>query len=238
MTRTREEHLIETFVTIADSLVADYDVVDLLQTLIEECTELFDAAAAGILLVNSDQEFEVIVSTNERSELLGLMQLRVGEGPCVEAITTGKVVTVGDLDAVAERWPRFASAARESGYVAIHAIPLRLRDSTIGSLNLFRNHTGELNAADAAAAQALSDVATISILQERLVRESDLARGQLQRALDSRVVIEQAKGYLAHTQGIDMDTAFARIRQHARSTQTRLGVVAAQVITGELALDS
>lgn len=236
MTRTREAHLLETFVTIADSLVADYDIVDLLQTLIEECTTLFDAAAAGILLINSAQELEVIVSTDESSALLGLLQRRVGEGPCVEAITSGKVVSVRDLDEIAERWPRFAEGARTSGYHAIHSIPMRLRDSTIGSLNLFRGHPGDLNAVDAAAAQALSDVATISILQERLVRESDIARAQLQRALDSRVVIEQAKGYLAHTQGVDMETAFLRIRRHARSTQTRLGEVAARVIAGELDL--
>ncbi|HET8779645.1 MAG TPA: GAF and ANTAR domain-containing protein [Agromyces sp.] len=234
--RTREDRLVSTFVTLADSLVADYDVVDLLQTLIEESTELFDAAAAGILLVNRAQELEVIVSTNERSEFVGLMQLRAGQGPCVEAVTTGVVVSVDDLDEIAQRWPLFAADARRSGFSSIHAIPLRLRSSTIGSLNLFRHRVGHLNPEDTVAAQALADVATIGILQHRIAQESEVAQAQLQHALDSRVMIEQAKGYLAHTQDIDMDTAFSRIRSHARSTQRRLRDVAADVIAGRLAL--
>lgn len=234
--RTREDRLVGTFVTLADSLVADYDIVDLLQTLVEETTELFDAAAAGILLINRAQELEVIVSTNERSEFLGLMQLQAGQGPCVEAVTTGKVVSVDDLDRIEERWPLFAADARRSGYCSIHSIPMRLRNTTIGSLNLFRERVGHLNDEDAMAAQALADVATIGILQHRIAEEAEIAQTQLQSALDSRVTIEQAKGYLAHTQGIDMDAAFTRIRSHARSTQRRLRDVAAEVITGRLEL--
>ena len=234
--RTREDRLVGTFVTLADSLVADYDIVDLLQTLVEETTELFDAAAAGILLINRAQELEVIVSTNERSEFLGLMQLQAGQGPCVEAVTTGKVVSVDDLEHIEERWPLFAADARKSGYSSIHSIPMRLRDTTIGSLNLFSDRVGHLNDEDAMAAQALADVATIGILQHRIAEEAEIAQAQLQSALDSRVTIEQAKGYLAHTQGIDMDAAFTRIRSHARSTQRRLRDVAAEVITGRLQL--
>lgn len=234
--RTREDRLVGTFVTLADSLVADYDVVDLLQLLVEETIELFDAAAAGILLVNRAQELEVIVSTNERSEFLGLMQLRAGEGPCVEAVTTGAVVSVADMDHVEERWPLFAADARRSGFRSMHSIPMRLRDNTIGSLNLFRDRIGQLNDEDAMAAQALADVATIGILQHRIAEEAEITQTQLQNALDSRVAIEQAKGYLAHTQGIDMDAAFGRIRANARSTQRRLRDVAADVITGRLDL--
>jgi GAF domain-containing protein len=165
-----------------------------------------------------------------------LMQLRVGTGPCVEAATTGEVVSVDDIDQISDRWPAFAADARASGFSSIHAIPLRLRDSTLGSLNLLREEPGALNAADAAAAQALADIATISILQQRLVEESELAQAQLQRALDSRVVIEQAKGYLAQRQNVDMDEAFARIRSHARSTRTRISVIAADIIAGRLVL--
>ncbi len=233
---TREHQLLGTFVTLADSLVDDFDVVDVLQHLVEECISLFDASAAGILLLSPTSQLEVIVSTSERSELVELMQLKVGAGPCVEAATTGEVVSVDDIDQIADRWPAFAADARASGFSSIHAIPLRLRDSTLGSLNLLLDEPGALNAADAAAAQALADIATISILQQRLVEESELAQAQLQRALDSRVVIEQAKGYLAQRQNIDMDEAFARIRSHARSTQTRIGVVAADVIAGRLVL--
>jgi GAF domain-containing protein len=233
---TREHQLLETFVALADSLVDDFEVVDVLQRLVDDCISLFDAAAAGILLLSPSNQLEVIVSTSERSELVELMQLRVGAGPCVEAATTGEVVSVDDIDQIADRWPAFAADARASGFSSIHAIPLRLRDSTLGSLNLLRDEPGALNAADAAAAQALADIATISILQQRLVEESELAQAQLQRALESRVVIEQAKGYLSQRQNIDMDEAFARIRNHARSTQARIGVVAADVIAGRLLL--
>ncbi|GAA5201787.1 MULTISPECIES: GAF and ANTAR domain-containing protein [Microbacterium] len=233
---TREHQLLGTFVTLADSLVDDFDIVDVLQRLVDDCISLFDASAAGILLLSPSNRLEVIASTSERSELVELMQLRVGAGPCVEAATGGEVVSVDDIDQIAHRWPAFATDARASGFSSIHAIPLRLRDSTLGSLNLFRDEAGALNAADAAAAQALADIATISILQQRLVEESELAQAQLQRALDSRVVIEQAKGYLAQMRDIDMDEAFARIRSHARSTQTRIGVVARDVIDGRLSL--
>ena len=233
---TREHQLLGTFVTLADSLVDDFDIVDVLQRLVDDCISLFDASAAGILLLSPSNRLEVIASTSERSELVELMQLRVGAGPCVEAATGGEVVSVDDIDQIAHRWPAFATDARASGFSSIHAIPLRLRDSTLGSLNLFRDEAGALNAADAAAAQALADIATISILQQRLVEESELAQAQLQRALDSRVVIEQAKGYLAQMRDIVMDEAFARIRSHARSTQTRIGVVARDGIAGGLSL--
>ncbi|GAA1937399.1 GAF and ANTAR domain-containing protein [Microbacterium aoyamense] len=231
---TREQRLVRTFVALADSLVDDFDVVDVLQHLVDECIVLFDAAAAGILLRGPTGTLEVIASTSHRTELLELMQLRVGEGPCVEAVATGRVISVADLDSADERWPAFAQDARSWGFASVHSIPLRLRDATLGSLNLFREQTGELNAPDAAAARALADIATISILQQRLVEESGIAQAQLQRALDSRVLIEQAKGYLAQKQGLDMDAAFTRIRSYARSTQSRLAAVAAEIIAGRV----
>ncbi|SIT68239.1 GAF and ANTAR domain-containing protein [Microbacterium sp. RU33B] len=233
---TREAELLRTVGTLADSLVDDFDVVDLLQLLVDESASIFDAAAAGILLVSPRGELEVIVSTSERGEFVGLMQLRAGQGPCVEAIETGLVVSVADLQHVQERWPRFAEDARRSGYASLHAIPMRLRESTIGSLNLFRDRVGDLNADDASAAQTLADIATISILQQRLVEQSHLAQAQLQHALDSRVLIEQAKGRIAQSHGLDMQTAFHRMRDHARATQTRLGTVAADIVAGRLAL--
>jgi ANTAR domain/GAF domain len=231
---TREDQLLQTVATLADSMVDDFDVVDLLQVLVEHCSELFDAVAAGILLVSPTGELEVIVSTSERSEFVEMMQLRAGEGPCVEAVATGRVVSVEDLRNVADRWPRFAADASRSGFASLHAIPMRLRESIIGSLNLFRDRVGKLNEPDAIAAKALADIATISILQQRLVEESILTQGQLQRALDSRVVIEQAKGYVAQSRGLDMDAAFQLIRSQARSTQTRLSVVAEDIVTGRL----
>ncbi|RKT35773.1 GAF domain-containing protein [Microbacterium sp. AG1240] len=231
---TREDQLLRTVSTLADSLVDDFDIVDLLQVLVEESASIFDATAAGILLVDRGGELEVIASTSERSEFVGLMQLRAGEGPCVEAIETGRVVSVEDLRDVTDRWPIFAEDARRSGFLSLHAIPMRLRDSVIGSLNLFRDRVGELNAVDAAAAKTLADIATISILQQRLVRESVVAQGQLQHALDSRVVIEQAKGFIAQRRNLDMEAAFRLIRGHARENQRRLSDVAADITSGRL----
>jgi len=234
--RSREDRLVATFVSVADSLVVDYDIVDLLQTLVDDCTGLFDASAAGILLVAPNGELEVVVATNESSDFLGIVQAKQGEGPCVEAITSGQPVSVLDLEDVDARWSFFADAALRFGYRSMHALPMRLRQSTIGSLNLFRANVGRLDARDAVAAQALADVATISILQERAHREGDIAREQLQRALDSRIVIEQAKGILAQRHGVDMGRAFELVRSYARSTQSRLGDAAAKIVAGELDL--
>ncbi|GAA4681454.1 GAF and ANTAR domain-containing protein [Frondihabitans cladoniiphilus] len=233
---SRETELLETFVSLADSLVVGFDTLDLLQTLVERSTSLFDAADAGILLAGSSGELEVIASTSERSRLIGLMQLGVDEGPCVESYRTGRVVSVVDVAEIADRWPAFAAQSKESGYASVHAIPLRLRDEALGSLNLFRETPGRLNETDAVAAQALADVATISLLQERALRETDVARDQLQRALDSRIVIEQAKGVVSYQNGVDMDTAFKAIRDHARKNRERLSDVAARVVSRELTL--
>jgi transcriptional regulator with GAF, ATPase, and Fis domain len=234
MTETREQLLVKTFVTLADSLVAGYDIIDLLQTLVDRTTELFDASAAGIILGSDFDHLEVIVSTSENSRIVGLMQLRAGEGPCVEAVTSGQVVSVGDENEMYDRWPTFAAAATGSGYVSVHAIPMRLRGQIIGSLNLFRDHEGALNETDAIAAQALADVATISVLQERTIHDSSIVREQLQRALDTRIVIEQAKGVIAYTHHLDMEAAFRLIRHHARSTQTPMSAVAAGVVDGSV----
>lgn len=236
MTDTREALLVKTFVTLADSLVAGYDVIDLLQTLVDRATELFDAGAAGIILGPDDEHLDVIVSTSETSRIVGLLQLRAGEGPCVEAVTTGAVVSVADAAELSERWPVFAEAVTGSGYLSVHAIPLRLRGQIIGSLNLFREHEGVLNETDAIAAQALADVATISVLQERTIHDSGIVAEQLQRALDTRVVIEQAKGVIAQTHGLDMDAAFRLLRHHARSTQTPLSGVVTGVVDGTIVI--
>lgn len=231
MARTRERQLVETFVTLTDTLVTDYDVVDLLQSLVDNTTELFDASAAGIMLANHRQELEVIASTSERSNFIGLMQLEAGEGPCVEASMTGQTVSVESPTEMQRRWPRFAAASEQQGYVSVHSVPLRLRNATLGSMNLFREVPGALNAEDAVALRALTDVATISILQHRTTEHADLVQTQLQHALDSRVLIEQAKGFLSNTHQVDMDTAFTMLRSYARSHRTRIADTARDVIS-------
>lgn len=226
----RERHLVDAFVTVADSLVHDYDLIGLLQSLVDRSIGLFDASAAGIVLGNASDGYDVVASTSERSQFVGLMQLRAEEGPCVEAITSARVVSVGSPREIQERWPAFAEMSEGLGFVAVHAIPLRLRDETIGSLNLFRDREGGLNDADAVAAQALADVATISILHERVVSDLSVTKQQLQRALDSRVLIEQAKGFVAHTHDLDMEAAYRLIRHHARTTQTKIAEVARTIV--------
>jgi GAF domain-containing protein len=236
VTTTREHRLVDTFVALTDTLVDDYDVVELLQTLVDRAVEIFDASAAGILLLNQDHELEVLASTSEQSSFVGLLQLNAGDGPCVECFQTGRPVSAEGPAEMRRRWPTFAAAAEESGFASVHAVPMRLRDTVLGSLNLFRADPGALGPDDALAAQALTDVATISILQQRTIEHASVAQTQLQRALDSRVVIEQAKGFVAHTHRVDMGTAFTMLRHHARTTREPLVDVARAVIERRLTL--
>jgi GAF domain-containing protein len=236
VSRTREAQLTATFVALADTLVADYDVVDLLHTLINTCAELLDAAGAGLTLAATGGQLEVLASTSEESRLVELMQLRAGEGPCVEAYLTGTVVAVSDVDDVADVWPLFARNALAQGFRSVHCIPMQLRGQTIGSLNLFRNSLGMLPDDDISVARGLADIATIGILHQRAISESDVAREQLQNALDSRVLIEQAKGVLAHTHSFGMNDAFTLLRNHARQNGARLQDVARDVVERRLTI--
>lgn len=227
---SREKELVDTFIELADTMVGGYDVVELLYRLVTRSAEIFGAADAGILLPADDGSLEVVASTSERSQLISFLQLDADQGPCVDAYRTGESATVTDIAAIHRRWPDFAAAAGVMGYRWMHAMPLRLRDETIGSLNLFGDTPGSLSAEDATAARGLADIATIGILHERAFRESDVARRQLQHALDSRVVIEQAKGVLAHTHKIDMDEAFHRLRSQARSSRRPLSDIAREIV--------
>ncbi|KQX06922.1 MULTISPECIES: GAF and ANTAR domain-containing protein [unclassified Leifsonia] len=231
---SREAELLETFVALADTLVDDFDIFELLHTLVDRCSTLLEASAAGILLTDSGGTLEVVASTSEGSRLVELMQLNVGSGPCMESADTGSRVHVADVAVQAAHWPEFAESAMSQGFSALLAVPLRLRETTIGSLNLFWNEPTTVEAADADIAQALADVATIGILQERAIRERDVARQQLQRALDSRVVIEQAKGVIAYSRSVDMDQAFALLRDRARSERRPIAEVSADVVERRL----
>jgi GAF domain-containing protein len=233
---TRESRLTSAFVTLADTLVAEFDVVDLLQTLVETCAELLEADAAGIMLADHDGELAVVASTSEKSRLVEMMQVSSGAGPCVECFVTGQPVSVVDVELVADRWPAFAERALEQGFHSVHGVPLRLRGSVIGTLNLFRDAPGAFRDEDTAVAQGLADVATIGILQQRAISEADIAKRQLQQALDSRVLIEQAKGVIAHTRDVNMDEAFQTLRDHARSHRLNLRDVAAGVVDRSLRL--
>jgi GAF domain-containing protein len=228
----REGALVDAFVNLADTLVAEYDVVDLLSTLSELSRDLLDATDAGILLTDGQGRLEVVAASSERSHLIGLMQLAADEGPCVDACRTGRIVAVHGWAPIYASWPRFAASVRELGYESVLAVPMRLRDDRLGSLNLFFDHDTPVSAADMKAAQGLADVATISILHERSLKEQTLAREQLQRALESRVVIEQAKGVIATAENVDMDEAFRRLRARARDSRARISEVARELIAG------
>lgn len=230
----RDAQLGEVFVSLADTLVADFHIVDLVHTLVTRCVDVLDVDEAGLVLAHGSEGLQVLASTSERSGLIETLQLETREGPCVEAYSTGAVVTMDDIAAPSDRWQRFRELAVRHGFRSVHAVPLRLRGRTIGALNLFRERTGPLNEDDATVAQALADVATIGIVQERIVHEHRQIRDRLQRALDERVVIEQATGVIAQSRNVPVDVAFTRLRDNARRTGRRLLEVAQGVIDHRL----
>lgn len=234
MSKDRERALSDVFVELADTMVRDFDVTDLLQRLVEHCVDLLDADAAGLLLSDQRGNLQLMASSEEGSTLLELFQLQNDEGPCLDCFRTGEQIVVPDLHAVGERWPRFSAAADEHGFHAVHAVPLRLRDDVLGAMNLFNRTPLALSDDDRRVAQALADVSTIAILQARAIHHNELLVEQLQGALTSRVVIEQAKGLLADVQTLDMDEAFNRLRRMARNTNTRLADVARALVEGRI----
>jgi GAF domain-containing protein len=218
--------LSDTFVDLADTMVADFDVIDFLHMLTDRSVQLFAASAAGVVLADPRGELRVAAASSEKAGLLELFQLQNDQGPCLECFRTGRPVTAPDLADQAQRWPRFAHAALQAGFRTVEALPMRLRDQVIGALNLFRAEPGAFEPADLRIAQALADVATIGLLHERNVRRRETVAEQLQSALNSRVVIEQAKGKLAERRGIDMDRAFTMLREYARNSNQHLTDVA------------
>lgn len=224
------EQLANAFVGLADTLVADYDVIELTQQLVDNSMSLLPIAAAGILIGDPRGDLTVIASSSEQTRLLELLQVEVDVGPCLLAYRTGKQVMVDDLSVDPQRWPDFAERAAEYKYRSMSALPLRLRDERVGALNLFRTEVGALSPTHVAIGQALADVATIGILNQRTLTHSDLINQQLQSALNTRVIIEQAKGVLAERGNVDMDRAFVLLRSYARKTRQRLADVARAVV--------
>jgi GAF domain-containing protein len=233
-----DERLAQTFVELADTLVGGFDLMEFLHMLTERCVELLDVEAAGLLLADGRGALQLVAASTEQARLAELFQIQNDEGPCLDSYRTGQPVVVADIGApqAAVRWPRFAAAATSMGFASVHAIPMRLRDQTIGTLNLFGSKPDGLDPAVARAARALVDVATIGILQERATREKELVAGQLQAALTSRVIIEQAKGILAERLSVTPDQAFVMLRHYSRDNNRPLTQLASEVISGTAGL--
>lgn len=227
---TRDGHLLQTFARLADTLVDDYDVVELLQILVDTCRDVLEMTAAGIHLADPQGELDVVASTSESGPFVEMMQLNADAGPCGESYRSGRRISAEDLENAPASWERFTMSALAQGYRAVDALPLRLRDTSIGTLSLLRSSAGEAPTDDIVAAQAFADVATIGILHERAMRESAILSEQLQIALNSRIVIEQAKGVVSQTRGVPIDEAFTLMREYARAHQMRLSLVAAQLV--------
>ncbi len=226
-----DQRITETLVELSDTLVLGFDGIDFLHTLTERCVQLLGVDAAGILLVDQQGTLNLVAASTEQTRLLELFQLQNEEGPCLDCYHSGQSVACIDLAAPPRRWPRFAAAAREQGFAAVQAVPMRLREQTLGALNLFRCTPSAVPAEATAIAQSFANVATISILQLRALRHSEVVTEQLQNALNSRILIEQAKGILAERRHISVAEAFTLMRTYARNQNLLLSLVAQAIIT-------
>ncbi len=232
MTTVSTERLATIFVEVADTLVDDFDLIEFLHMLTDRAADLVSAAAVGLLLADQHGRLEFMAGSNENVKLVELFQLQTQQGPCLEAFQTGQPVINVNLSAATVRWPRFAPRATAAGFHSVHAFPLRLRSQVIGAMNVFGDTKGgDFADADVPIIQALADVAAIGPLQERAIRRGEVLTEQLQGALNSRIVIEQAKGALAQARGINVDEAFAVLRGYARRHNQKLTDVAHALVT-------
>jgi len=226
-----DHQITETLVELADTLVLGFDGIDFLHTLTERCVQLLDVDAAGILLIDQRGTLKLVAASTEQTRLLELFQLQNREGPCLDCYHSGQSVACADLTAAPQRWPLFATAARERGFAAVQAVPMRLREQILGALNLFRSSPTAISPATTSIAQSFANVATISILQFRALRHSEMVTEQLQTALNSRILIEQAKGILAERRHTGLTEAFTLMRNYARSHNRPLSQIAQAIIT-------
>ena len=234
MSPGREADISRAFVSMASSLAKGYDVVELLEELTTDCARLLDVATAGLLLADARGVLHLVAASSEATRMLEILQLQRQDGPCLDCYRTATPVSVDDLEHAVDRWPVFVPAALSAGFASVHALPMRLRDSTLGALGLFGTEVGALNEDDLVLGQGLADVASVALLQDRAAADSAVVREQLQNALNSRVVLEQAKGVLAQLGNLEMDQAFAAMRGYARAHQLALSAVAQGIVARSL----
>jgi hypothetical protein len=231
MTETpRETRVLDAVVSLVDSLLVDFDVVDLLTELTERCAALLEIESAGLLLADPLEQLRVLAATSEETRELELFQLQADEGPCVDCYSTGQPVSVADIEAEADRWPRFVPAALDAGFASVHAVPMRAAGIVMGALNLFGTHPGALSDADLLVGQTLAHVAAVAILQEHAPTPFTVMP-QLRSALTSRVLVEQAKGFVREILDVSVEDAFALLRSYARANGEHLTDVARRLIT-------
>jgi len=234
---TRQTATATALAEIVETLVGDFDVIEVLTTLTSRCVELLGAAAAGILLADSDGHLRVIGASTRQIQLLELFQVQNDEGPCFDCFHTGQVVLHSDLD-TGSPWPLFAAECTAAGYGSVCAVPMRLKSHVLGCVNLFMSESGGLSDTDVALAQALADVASIAIVQDQSSRDAVLREGHLQHALTSRIAIEQAKGMIAEHNATSMDEALARLRTYARDRNLGLTAAADALVAGSTSVDA
>ncbi len=232
---SRDKRLARVFVELADTLVAPFDVIDFLQTLVDRCVELLSADAAGLMLADQRGQLRVVASSAESARVVEIFELQSFEGPCLDCYRSGQQVVNLDAEQMRARWPNFSAEAAKLGFRSVHALPMRLRHEVIGAVNLFSVAGSVLDDDEVAVGQAMADVATIGLFQERAVREGHVLAEQLQTALNSRILIEQAKGVLAERSEISVDEAFVLMRSYARQHGRTLTAVANAVIDRSLA---
>jgi transcriptional regulator with GAF, ATPase, and Fis domain len=238
MSTLSADRLAKVFVEVADTLVAEFDLIEFMQMLADRVAGMIESSTVGMLLADPGGQLRFLAASDETTKFLELFQLEKQDGPCVDAFHTAKPVINTDLRAAGDRWPQFASRATAAGFLSVHAFPLRLRSKVIGALGVFGTRAGDLDDSDARIVQALSDVAAIALLQERTIRRGEVLTEQLQGALNSRIIIEQAKGAAAQAHDVTLEAAFEMIRAYARRNQQRLSDVARLVVTDRATLDS
>ncbi|WIX82804.1 GAF and ANTAR domain-containing protein [Amycolatopsis carbonis] len=229
----RDQRLADTFVALADTLVDEFDALEFLHMLCDQCVELLEVSAAGVILLDGHGGLRTAAASSERAQVLEVFAVQTDDGPCIDCVRSGVPVASADLTADAARWPRFAAAAHECGFQAVQAVPMRLRGQVVGVLTLLKADRNGIDETSTRLGQALADVATIGMLQQRAIENADLLSEQLQTALNSRIIIEQAKGVLSiRGEGLDMESAFAALRGYARSHNQRLSELARAVAEG------
>ena len=231
---TLQHRLVRTFVDLADTLVADFDITELLYTLVESLVELFEVSAVGLMLADESGDLKVMASSGEQARIIELLELQQRQGPCYEAYSTGKYVLSDDLAADRHRWPAVADEAMSAGYSTVHAVPMQLREKVVGAINLFEMPPSKLTEDEIPVIRAMAEIATIAILQSRAMSEAHETADHLRVALRSRVILEQAKGMVAQSEGIPLDAAFSLLRAYARAKGQRLADVARRVVDNEL----